>query len=50
MLQSLDAKELEAPNDIMTWLIKAFVEKRPWAAHTLLALDDDSRSLVMGGA
>lgn len=48
--QNLNVKDLDAPNDIVTWLIKAFEEKAPYAAHTIEGLDDDSRALVIGGA
>ncbi|GME48595.1 Cytochrome P450 [Neofusicoccum parvum] len=48
--KNLNVKDLDAPNDIVTWLIKAFEEKAPYAAHTIEGLDDDSRALVIGGA
>lgn len=51
-IQALSAQGqgLESPTDIVTWLIKAFEEKQPYAAHTVAGLDDDSRALVIGGA
>lgn len=50
--QALKAQgeNLETPKDIVTWLIKAFEERTPYAAHTIEALDDDTRALVIGGA
>ncbi|GME37966.1 cytochrome p450 [Neofusicoccum parvum] len=44
------AEKPDAPTDILTWLIQAYEEKKPWGALTIEALDDDTRSLVMAGA
>ncbi|KAH7056899.1 putative cytochrome P450 [Macrophomina phaseolina] len=35
---SAQGQGLESPTDIVTWLIKAFEEKQPYAAHTVAAL------------
>ncbi|KAL0261367.1 hypothetical protein SLS55_002797 [Diplodia seriata] len=40
----------DAPTDVVSWLIKAFEEKKPYAASSIEALDDDARALVIGGA
>ncbi|KAL1617437.1 hypothetical protein SLS56_010980 [Neofusicoccum ribis] len=48
--KALQKEKTEAPQDVMSWLLKAYEEKSPAAAQTKDALDEDSRALVTGGA
>ncbi|GME33891.1 Cytochrome P450 [Neofusicoccum parvum] len=48
--KALRKEKTEAPQDVVSWLLKAYEEKSPAAAQTKDALDEDSRALVTGGA
>ncbi|VUC23528.1 unnamed protein product [Clonostachys rosea] len=40
----------QAPNDIMSWLLKAFMEKDPSAPPSKEAFNEDSRVMIVGGS